>query len=426
MANNSTYFKDYKPNAGQSDKFASFVVFIFWPLLGAIYSFRHYKFKSSANIIWLFTVFTGMTFGFSEGSDSTRYADNLVELHSRTNYSFSEFWEYLIGESSGSIDIVQPVINFLVSRVTDNGYILFGFYGLIFGYFYSRNVWFLIDKVKGIIKIEALSFLILFAFLVPIWSINGFRFWTATHIFFFGLSRYFNGEKKGLLFILAALLVHFTYIIGVFLFLIYLIFGNRLKFYFVIYILSTFLSVLNVTAVGNFIENLPFAKVKDRTAGYINEEHAESYFEDISRANWYIKYRYDFMDILVAGSFYWIFFARRKLIMQNPMMLNFFCVGLVFMSFGNVVSAVPSMGRFYYIGYMAVTVMLFLFFQLLKFKRRPDWYKFSSIFFVSVFCLVEIRMGLQNLTIATIIGNPFTMALFDRSITLLQFINGVR
>ncbi len=419
-------FQDYKPPAKSTDKLASYFVFLFWPLLGTILSFRHYKFKNSVNVIWLYNIFVGITFGFTVGTDSFAYASNLKILHAKKHYTFNEFWEHLTSESSESIDIVQPLINFLVSRVTDNEYVLFGIYGLIFGFFYSRNIWFLIDKVKDRIKTESLAFLVLFAFLVPFWSINGFRYWTATHIFFYGMVRYFSGRKvSGLLWIFSTLLVHYTYVLAVIIFLGYLIGGNRLRIYFGIYIISIFFSFIDIGIIGVYLEKLP-GNVQNRSAGYVNEDYATDYFDSFESANWYIKYRYDFVKILVMGSFFWIFFARFKLIEQNPFMMKLFCIGLLFMAFANFTASVPSMLRFYYIGLMSVTLMLFLFFQLLKFKRRPDWYKVASVVFVFLFCLVEVRVGLTNLTLATALGNPLTFTFFDRSQTLMQFIRGVR
>jgi hypothetical protein len=40
--------------------------------------------------------------------------------------------------------------------------------------------------------------------------------------------------------------------------------------------------------------------------------------------------------------------------------------------------------------------------------------------------MVEIRVGFDSLTLATLVGNPFTVGWFDKSITLFQFIFGGR
>ena len=43
-----------------------------------------------------------------------------------------------------SIDFVEPLISTIVSSFTSNYKILFAIYGLIFGFFYSRNIWILL------------------------------------------------------------------------------------------------------------------------------------------------------------------------------------------------------------------------------------------------------------------------------------------
>jgi len=423
MITKQAKIQDFQPLVRKENNFASYFVFLFWPLLGTILSFRHYKLKSSQNVVWLFCIFVGLSFNFADGADSNRYKDDLKDLYGKSTYTLEEFRDYLFSEESTAIDFVQPLINFIVSRFTDNEFFLFGVYGFVFGFFYSRNVWYLVHKVQHKIKVEALAFLFLFAFLVPCWSINGFRFWTATHIFFYGVIQYFEGNKKGLFVILGSIFVHYTYLIGLVLFGIYLLIGNRLNLLFIGYILSLFLSFVDLAVLGTYVEGLSSERVKGRTSTYLTEEYAEVYFDSEQSANWYIKYRYNFIKLLVVGSYLWIYLCKQKLVRQNPLMLKFFCIGLIFMSFANIAANIPGMGRFFFIGFMAVILMLFLFFQLAKFKRRPDWYKVLSIFSVFIFCIVELRIGFDNLSVGTLIGNPFTLGFFETK-ALIDFIKG--
>jgi hypothetical protein len=205
-------------------------------------------------------------------------------------------------------------------------------------------------------------------------------------------------------------------------FLVQQLLGNRLKLYFYAYVVSIFFTFVNIQVVSDFMEKFEGTSVQKRTKSYLSEEYAEGYFEAQTTTNWYIKYKYTLLKILVGSSFFWIFYFKRKLLKTNNLMVNLFCIGLMYMAFANITSSVPSMLRFFYIGYMAVSMMLFLFFQLFPFKRRPDWYKFVSLFIVIVTCLVEVRVGLQNMTIATLAGNPFTFGFFDESQSALDWI----
>jgi hypothetical protein len=63
-------------------------------------------------------------------------------------------------------------------------------------YFYSRNIWLLINSSVGIIKQFSIVLIITLALIMPFWTIVGFRFNTAFHIFLFGLLNYYIHNKK--------------------------------------------------------------------------------------------------------------------------------------------------------------------------------------------------------------------------------------
>src|SRR5690606_20695017 len=114
-------------------------------------------------------------------------------------------------EESSYLDFAAPVITFVIARFTENYAILFGTYALIFGFFYSRNIWFILDRMKEDIKPAALIVFIMICLLVPFWSINGFRFWTATHVFIYGMLPYMFLEKHPKYLLIASLSVLFHF-----------------------------------------------------------------------------------------------------------------------------------------------------------------------------------------------------------------------
>ena len=118
------------------------------PFAGVLVALKHYRESWSKNMIWFFIAFYGFTLVISNTAiDANRVRDALSVWH-HTRMNFSNFTELFFSESSGFIDFVQPLSMFIVSRFTDNHNILFGFYGLIFGFFYSRNIWYLFDHLK--------------------------------------------------------------------------------------------------------------------------------------------------------------------------------------------------------------------------------------------------------------------------------------
>ncbi len=125
-----------------------------------------------------------------------------------------ELWQSFYSDSSGYVDILQPMVTYLVSRFTDNPTILFTIFGLIFGYFYSRNIWYVLGKIHGGITLVLFVFVLTFALINPIWNINGFRMWTAAQIFLYGTLPYLlEGKSKGLIWAAVSVFVHFSFLL---------------------------------------------------------------------------------------------------------------------------------------------------------------------------------------------------------------------
>src|SRR5690606_5926755 len=99
---------------------------------------------------------------------------------------FGDFFKIIGGlNSDTSIDIIDPLISFLVSRVTIQHGLLFAVYAAIFGFFYLKSCNLLYSRYRENPGWNALVHMIFFAAILPITAINGFRMWTAVWIFFY-------------------------------------------------------------------------------------------------------------------------------------------------------------------------------------------------------------------------------------------------
>src|SRR5699024_1226601 len=97
-------------------------------------------------------------------------------------------------------DILRTIIALAVSRFTASQSVLTLVYGIIFGFFFSRNMWFVLERFKGKIRLITILLFCCFFLVIPIWDINGFRFWTAAHIFVYGVLQFLFDEKwRGIL-----------------------------------------------------------------------------------------------------------------------------------------------------------------------------------------------------------------------------------
>jgi hypothetical protein len=146
---------------GFSSKWNAYMLFILWPFLSVIYAIVNYRSKWAKNIIWFFCCFFGYTFVISnEGMDANRYRDFLVELHT-SEISFGDYFHGVYNGDIGRGDYLEPTIRYIVSRFSDDYRILYAIFGFIMGYFYSRNIWFLLDEVSDRIKPYAIPFLVM-------------------------------------------------------------------------------------------------------------------------------------------------------------------------------------------------------------------------------------------------------------------------
>jgi len=93
-----------------------------------------------------------------------------------------EYFKY-----SGEIDVLRTFLSYTISRFTESQAILTMVYAFIFGYFFSRNIWYVFGLLKGKISFLEKVLLLALILVVPIWLINGFRMWTAFHVFMYGL-----------------------------------------------------------------------------------------------------------------------------------------------------------------------------------------------------------------------------------------------
>ena len=131
---------------------AVFILTIVFPFAGLIYSLSHWRESWAKNVFWLVCVYLGAIFIYwpegtiwGEGADGSRYALDLMRYHSSGITLSGVFASYALN-GGGQIDFYQPLLTFIVSRFTDNGHVLFAVFAFVFGFFYSRNIWFVLER----------------------------------------------------------------------------------------------------------------------------------------------------------------------------------------------------------------------------------------------------------------------------------------
>lgn len=403
------------------------IYFLLHPFFSLIYYLKNFRKKNAKNVIWLFTVFFGFTLAIgkeSQGSDIVGYMEEIPLLHGKV-FSLSTAVKYFL--ASGEIDIVRTFLSILVSRFTDNGYYLVIVFAIIFGYFFSRNMWFVLDRLKGKLKPFIVLLIIVLFLVVPIWFLGGFRFWTAAHVFTYGCLHYFyNYEPKKVIWaILTPFLFHFAFLLPLFLLLLHMISGSKLKLYYFFFLLSLLVSEINIGLFNTYIESYAPEILQERTESYRSETALEKLErkQTMNTTVWYAEYQNKFLSwpvffILIVG--YWKF---KKFINNDMQLRTIFSFSFLFLGVSNIMANLPSGGRYQSVALLFALSALIIYLQNKNYDKTITNILVMSSPLLSLFVVVSIRESFYLMSFMTILGNPlFAIFSFGENISLNDII----
>lgn len=404
----------------------AYTFFIFLPFFSLIAAIINYKEKYAKNIVWLFTCFYGFTFVISPGSDSEDYKYYFSYLY-KVDYSLLSFIQAVKNGEEARGDYYEPVLSFIISRFTDDYRFLFLAFAFVFGYFFSRSIWIIVDNFSN--KLKPLSVILIFFLVItlPIWNINGVRFYTACMIFCYAtLNFYMRGNKKSILLILLTPLVHFSFLFAVGIFLLYL--GLRLlrikkTTYIGIFVFGAFLSNFDISYLLQysylFEDNMI---VSDRIETYTNAEYVEKYF-DKSERSWFMKIYTvvkKFINIFIVV--FLLFFNYAKV--KKYGLEDILYLGIILYSATAVFGVIPSMLRFLTLPSYFLTATLILFNQK---SQSSYWLNlFSPVLAATLIflSLIQFRIGWQSMNITLLFSNPMIAFFFENTVSISNFYEG--
>jgi hypothetical protein len=397
-----------------------FLSFLVWPFMTMLAALRHREKPWSKNIFWIFCIFFGLTFIISpEFADSARHAQLLAE-YANADLNFRQLIKSIYTESSGYVDIVQPLITFLVSRVTKNPIILFTIFGFIFGYFYSRNIWYILGQIKGKITGILLIYLLTFALLNPIWNINGFRMWTAAQIFLFGTLPYLaEGNMKKLLWSGISIFFHFSFVYPLLILFLFIFLKNRLNIYLIFFIITSFIKEIDLQAVGSALSFLP-SFLQPRISAYTNLEYAESVRDIQQSLNWYLPLSLKALEWTIYALTLFIYFFCRKFLKDRRELMTLFCFSLLLCGFNNIISLIPSGARFLTVSFTFMIAFFIIFISNSPKTKGLALISVLSVPLILFFCMITIRIGMDFFGLMTVFGNPFLAVLGPDQVPLIM------
>ena len=281
-------------NTDKINRFWILVIFMLNPLISLVVAIRNCFSTYFKDIVWLFCGFYGFTFyPVNTGMDSYRHMEDFLKLAYQPNMAFQEFIMLLYSTDTDNADILLPVIEYVLSRFTDSTSIFYGVLGLLFGYFFSRNIASLLSFKK--MKLNKYSILIIFTFALIIapWEINSFRFWMGAHVLVFSLIRILLYKKNiYILGVLCTPLIHFGFLLIIIIFFTYKIFGNRISIYYILLFASLFFNgITSLSAVKNSIPLTGIEVLDKRASSYTSESYIEERKGGTLNTNWYVSAR---------------------------------------------------------------------------------------------------------------------------------------
>ena len=219
------------------------ILFIIWPFLAFLIALADYSRKEARAVIFFFLVYFGLTFvSDNELMDSFRYVET---WRFYASLPLSDIFRAVGGyySYSSSVDFVEPLVAFLISRITGSHHVFFAVFAGIFAFFYLRSYNLLFDQYKGSPNWNSWVFMIFTLVVIPITSLSVLRMWIAAWIFFFWTFQVLQTHKfKYVLLALSACLVHWSFISIGLLLIGYYFAGNRRLIYTPLAIGSFFIS----------------------------------------------------------------------------------------------------------------------------------------------------------------------------------------
>lgn len=363
------------------------VVFVLWPFIGCLLAIKNFQSKLSKTIILFFLMLFGLLIYINPVQDSQRRAEKLKEAYTEPFEAVYETFDKLYEET---LDFVEPLLIYTVSRISDYHGVLFALYAFIFGSLMLYYLKVMHQHYMSFSNTNALIFLVLLVFVNPINEINGFRMWTAAWIFSVGMLNYLhNPHWKHLVFASLAITVHFSFTPLVGLILIYALAGNRTLIYGVLAIATFFVAELNIEQVRSYAALLGTAS-ETKITSYTGETYIEERKIAGEQGAWFLKLNDKGMLYFTVVLLLFIFIKTRGVFKQK-LTDNFYSFSLLLLSFANISSLLPSGARFYKVYNIFVFATFLVYFVYEFQKKKIHVLNKLGLPFIFLFVLLSFR-----------------------------------
>lgn len=388
-----------------------YLMILFSPFIFLLYSLRGKSVDLKFKALFIFCVFFGIYFmPDSPDIDSYRHLE-LFRSYSINGYELiTNHFRDAINRKADP-EIYVPLVNFILSRFTTSSSIFFGFHALVYSFFYVSSIRLIYLKAQPSRNQLTLGLFLMLLFLAPIHQINGVRWFTAMWCFVYCALRYFNGEKRFLIYAFAAGLIHFSLFVAPIFLVLSAFIGYRPKILLAFALISFAIPRVQPAALLESEENVGIDAVDTRFRTYNNEGRLEGIQEEVNNLNWYVRFRYDaiiyFLSIM--GIVYLISqFKSNKSVFSQKLFIFLFLWG----SFVNITIDIPSFGgRMRFVFW--ILLVAFLYIELtekrISFEKQLGYFAIAAIV---LYAVVDFR-AYSAWVSAQILSTPLPLLLTE-------------
>ena len=403
---------------------------ILWPFGALVSALRNWRQPWAMNVFWVVCIYLGAIQIYhpegtilGTGADGGRYVLQLIEMHEGSRglleqiaYNFS---------NTLAMDYYQIILTWIVSLFTDNGHVLFACFAAVFGFFYSRNMWYVLNRLSGINNKTILVFVILLFLTCPIWQINGVRMWTAAHVFMYALLPYmWEGDKRRLYWLIAVPFVHFSYLYFVILSVVFVLLPERIIIRSSIFrwgLISLFsvslvAGAVKVDSVVNMLQQYSPDSHQDRIETYTSESTFERVSEGREQLNWYVTASGNISFWATNVLLLVLAFSSLKDVSSKKLL--HYC--LLISAIANIAKHIPSGGRFLVIAHLfSLSLIIWQLYE--NNERLNKWAKICAVPLL-ITIIFTIRSGFDYYGISMFCGNFMTSIFWNDNVPLINYI----
>lgn len=392
---------------------------LLFPFFGLMLSLFHWRESWAKNVFWVVCVYMGAVYIFNiDGADSQGFARDLAAMYYQ-NLDFSTILRTLFRDGGVTVDIYGPTLLMLVSRFTDNGHMLFAVEAFIVGYFLSRNIWYVLERLPDSTGGWELALIGIFILSWPISRIGGIRFVLATHVFVYGALPYlFEGEKKKLIWCFLSALIHFSFIFAIIILIIYVFLPHKsITPLFFFYIATIFINTINLTSLNGVLSGILPDIFSYRVDAYTDENYAEKLLQKaaedgaihIAIAEFLRKWV--MFTYVVLGYFHIMRYHK-----HDDIFVRLFTFSLLIYGFSNIFALVPSGSRFVRVSQMFMTPsLLLLVTDPVRFSPLKKNHHLLALF-LSYVLLIDLWVELNTFGWTLFFGNFITLFFVDTNV----------